>query len=397
MALKIGMRFAVFTHNILRRLLSFFDYLLWSFFDSESGKKIKTEKIKKILVLLINQEKGNVGGDFITLGVLNAFKKDNPGSKLWLLSDESTLKNFGRLRDIKVIKFKEGFNPDSLKKESFDALLFLNPGRFMIDDFYFIPYRIGFTNLSLKGFFTRQKILGYTRKIHNRISEHMVDMRFRMFEALGFKFREKKPFLEFTKEESEGAESFIKKNKLDEFIILHPGGKYVAEFYKKGKRAPHLWNLERYAEVADYFIERGYKIIITGTRDEQILFDEIRKHSKYKEQIISACGRLSIKEVGCLLKKSVLLIATDTSIIHLAYQDPINAKIVELMGPSIPEIAGAWPLNSDRNIILVDRGPAYKSMRKLPLKDNFNCLKNIKSSQVIKAAEELIRRHPAGN
>ena len=100
---------------------------------------------------------------------------------------------------------------------------------------------------------------------------------------------------------------------------------------------------------------------------------------------------MSIKEVGVLLKKSKLLIATDTAVVHLAYQEPINAKIVELMGPSIPEVVGAWPLNSPKHKILIDKGPCYRSMRKLPFKDNFNCLENIKVEQVIKAGEDLLK------
>ncbi|MEK6844950.1 MAG: glycosyltransferase family 9 protein, partial [Nanoarchaeota archaeon] len=220
---------------------------------------------------------------------------------------------------------------------------------------------------------------------------HMVGGRFKMFEALGFKFKEKKPFLEFTKHEEKNAENFIKKNKIKKFIVIHPGGKYVAESYNAGKWPPHLWNLDRYAEVADYFSEKGYKIIITGSKEEGILAEEIKKYSINKKQVIDACGKLSIKESGILLKKASLLIATDTAIIHLAYQEPINAKIVELMGPSLPEVVGAWPLNSPGHKILIDKGPCCRSMRKLPFKNNFNCLENIKVEEVIKAGEKLLQ------
>ena len=219
----------------------------------------------------------------------------------------------------------------------------------------------------------------------------MVNLRFKMFEALGFKFPEKKLIFEYSKNDEKNAKEFLTKNRIEKFIVIHPGGKYVAESYKAGKWPPHLWNLDRYAKVADYFSEKEYKIIITGSKDEEILANEIIIHSKNKNKIISACGKLSIKEVGVLLKKSKLLIATDTAIIHVAYQEPINAKIVELMGPSIPEVVGAWPLNNPKHKILIDKGPRCRSMRKLPFKDNFNCLKNIKVEDVIKAGEDLLK------
>ncbi len=379
----------IFIREYARKLFSLIDYLLWILFDSSKFKKIKTEKINKILIVLINQEKGNIGGDFITLGVLNCFKKQYPKIELSILSDDKTIKQFGKLNNIDLIEYKSKNILNEIKNKNFDAVLFFDPGKLRIKDFSFIPYKIGETESGLSGFLSREKF-GYTRKIHSRMRNHMVGGRFKMLEALGFKFPEKKLIFEYSKKDEENTNKFIKKNKIKKFIVIHPGGKYVAESYKSGKWPPHLWNLDRYAEVADYFVEKGYKIIITGSKEESILAEEIIKNSNNKKQIINACGKLTIKETGALLKKVNLLIATDTAIVHLAYQEPINAKIVELMGPSIPEVVGAWPLNSPRHKILVDKGLCCRSMRKIPFKDNFNCLKNIKVEQVIKTGEELL-------
>lgn len=374
----------------MRKSLSLIDYLLWILFDFSKFKKIETKEIKKILVILINQEKGNVGGDFVTLGILNHFKRESPEVNLSMLSDEKTIKQFGTSNNINFIEYSRKDSLEKLKKCNFDAVLFINQGELKVKDLFFIQYRIGETEFGLSGFLANEKF-GYTRKIHSRIRNHMVGGRFKMLEALGFKFPEKKLLFEYSKDDEKNTGKFIKKNKIKKFVVIHPGGKYIAESYKNGKWPPHLWNLDRYAEVADYFAKKDYKIIITGTKDEEILASEIKKYAKEKNKIISACGKLSIKEVGILLKKSSLLIATDTAIVHLAYQDPINVKIVELMGPSIPEVVGAWPLNSSRHRILVDKGRCCRSMRKLPFKDNYNCLKNIKVEDVIKAGEELLK------
>lgn len=379
-----------FIREYARKLFSLVDYLLWFLFDPAKLKKIKTGKIEKILVVLINQEKGNVGGDFITLGILNYFKKQYPKIELSILSDKKTIKQFGKLNNIDLIEYKSKNTLNEIKNKNFDAVIFLNQGELSVKDFSVIPYRIGETHFGISGFFKRGK-LGYTRKIHSRIKNHMVGGRFKMLEALGFKFPEKKLIFEYSKEDEKNANNFLRKNKIKKFIVIHPGGKYVAESYNAGKWPPHLWNLDRYSKVADYFAEKNYQIIITGNKDEEILANEIKKFSQQKNKIIGACGKLSIKEVGALLKKASLLIATDTAIVHIAYQEPINAKIIELMGPSLQEVVGAWPLNSLRHKILVDKGPCCRSMRKLPFKDNFNCLKNIQVEQVIKAGEELLK------
>ena len=376
-------------HESAKSFFSLVDYLIWTLFDFSKFKKIKTEKIKKILAVLINQEKGNVGGDFVTIGILNYFKTQYPEIEISMLSDEKTIKQFGHVQKINFIKYSGKESIKELKVQNFDAVLFFDLGKLKIKNFFFIQYKIGESEFGLSGFLSREKF-GYTRKVYSRIKNHMVGGRFKMFEALGFKFPEKKLIFEYSKEDENNADKFIKKNKIKKFIVIHPGGKYVAESYKQGKWPPHLWNLDRYAKVADYFSKKDYNIIITGTKEESILAEEIKKYSKNKNKIISACGKLSIKEAGALLKRSKLLIATDTAIVHLAYQDPVNAKIIELMGPSIPEVVGAWPLNSSRHKILVDKGPCCRSMRKLPFKDNFNCLKNIKVDDVIKTGEGLL-------
>ena len=374
----------IMLHKNLRKNISYLDWALWRI--SSKKENIKPSKIKKILVVLINQEKGNAGGDFATLGVLNCFKKNFPKKKIFLLSDKKTLNNLGSIKGIEII-LSDNFNLKELRKKNIDVVIFMNPGKFSPKNFNFIPIRVGFTARGIKGYFRRLNLKGYTLKIFNRLDEHMIDLRFKMFEGLGFKFKHKKLFLDVSEAEKKKANSFIKENKLKKFIIIHPGGKYVAESYKQGKWPPHLWNIERYSEVANYFVNKGFQIIITGSKDESSIAEEIRKNNP---KIINSCGKLALKEIGFLLTKTSCLVSTDTSIVHIAYQ--VDVPIVELMGPSIPEIAGAWPLNSPNHIILIDKGPCYKSMRKLPYKDNFNCLKNIKTEEVISAVNSLISK-----
>ncbi|MCH7567789.1 MAG: glycosyltransferase family 9 protein [Nanoarchaeota archaeon] len=374
-------------HELGRKVVSLIDYGIWLAFDTTKFKRIDSSSIKKILIVLINQEKGNVGGNFATLGVLNCFKKYHPKVDVAILADKRTVRQFDEVNKIRLIEYKGKETLGKIRKEGFDAVLILTPGDLTPFDLSFIPYRIGYTHLGISGFFRRKK-LGYTRKVYNKMNQHMVELRFKMLEALGFKFKQKKPFLEFTKLEEENVRKLLRRHKIKKFIIIHPGGKYVAEFYRRGRWTPHLWNLDRYAKVADYFAKKGYKIIITGSKDEEILTYEIIKNAIQKQKIISVCGKLSVRETGALLKKASCLIATDTAVVHIAYQ--IGVPVVELMGPSIPEVVGAWPLNSKKHKILVDRGPCYRSMRKLPFSDNFNCLKNIKTEDVIRAGEELI-------
>jgi len=376
-------------HEVSRTFFSSIDYLLWVALDPARFKVVRKKDINKILVVLINRKDGNVGGDFCTLGIMNNFHKEHPEVGLHILSDKKTLNQFGATPGIEKIEYKNRLTLEKIQKIKFDAVIMLHPNGLSVRDFSFIPHRIGKTALSFGSFFKLGNKFPYTRKVYNSLNQHMIELRFKMFEALDFEFTNKKPEIQFSRDESNKVNAFLKKSKLKNFIILHPGGKHVVETYKKGKIAPHLWPLERYAEVADNFSKRKYDVLITGSKEESVLAEEINKISK--KEIKNMCGKFSIKEIGVLLKKAKCLIATDTSVVHLAYQ--VGTPIVELMGPSLPEVVGAWPLNSPKHKILVDNGPCSRSMKKKECPEDIICLGEISANSVISAAEKLLKKH----
>tara|TARA_Y100000310_G_scaffold323579_1_gene384183 strand:- start:5681 stop:6859 length:1179 start_codon:yes stop_codon:yes gene_type:complete len=389
--LNMSRRLKTLLTQASRKGLLIVNLLMWLLLDGAKFTIIRRNKIKKLLFVLINQERGNVGGDFVSLGVLNDFKRQYPKVQVSLLSDKQTLKQFGGLQKVEEIEFKGKETLKKLKEKKFDAVILQSDGgRLQVSDLKFIPYRIGRTRYNYRKFLKKENF-GFTRKSYRLISKPMAVGRYEMFGELGYKFKEMKPFLYLTKKQEQKTDKFLKKNKIKNYVVIHPGGKFVVESLKKEKWAPHLWNLDRYAEVADHFSNKGYKVVVTGTKDEDLLFKEIKKRMRNKNKIVSACGLLSIREGAVLLKKSSLLIATDTAMVHIAYQGPVNAKIVELMGPSVPKSVGAWPMNDKRHRILIDKGPYYKSLRKLPLPNNYNCLKEISTEQVIRAGEALLK------
>ena len=126
-------RLKTYLYEFARKLFSLVDYVLWILFDITKLKKIKNEKIKKILIVLINQEKGNIGGDFVTLGVLNCFKKQYPKIELSILSDKKTIKQFGKLNNIDLIEYKSKNTLNEIKNKNFDAVLFFNRGKLKVN------------------------------------------------------------------------------------------------------------------------------------------------------------------------------------------------------------------------------------------------------------------------
>ena len=375
-------------HELGRYASTYIDYLIWLLIDMNKFKVIKTEEIDKVVVVLVNEDKGNVGGDFCLLGVMNYVKHAYPKVKLAILADSSTLKRFGEVPGIEMIEYKDKGTLEELKKKNIKAALFINIGELKSKDFKFIPYRVAPFYPSIGAIFRFGYKIGYTRKAFIPWGLHMVDICFRMFETLGFKFDKKDVEFYFSKEEEKKVEEFIKRNKLKKFIVIHPGGKFVVETLLKKKWPPHLWPLERYAEVADYFSNKGYKVLISGTKEENLLAEEIDKYSE--KGVMNCCGVFSISEMGALLSKAKLLISTDTSIVHIAYQ--VKVPIVELMGPSCPEVVGAWPIDSERNKILFDSGPCARSMKKTECPEDIICMENIKVKEVIEESEKMLNK-----
>jgi ADP-heptose:LPS heptosyltransferase len=374
--------------EIVRRATSRIDYFLWLLLDPTKFKKIKKDRIKKILSVLIGDKTMNLGGNFCTLGVLNYFREKNPEIEVCMLVDKFALKQFGEVPGIRFVEYKREETLEDLKKEGFDALLSYDLGDLKMTDFLWIPYRVSRLSSNPTDLFRFSKKMFVTRKINSPWKTHMVESRFKMLESLGFKFEKKELKFHFSKEESSKVESFLKEKKIEKFIILHPGGKFVVEALEEKKWPPHLWPFERYAEVADFFSEKGYKILVTGTKKESILAEKINEKSKTK--ITNCCGKFSIRETGVLINYSNALIATDTSIVHIAYQ--LKTPILELMGPSYPEMVGAWPSTSEKNKILFDNGPCAKSMKKTHCPDGRPCMNNISVKDVIDNTLSLLNQ-----
>jgi len=385
--MKLGIFRRKFTAliELLRRMSGLIDYFLWLVFDPSKFIIVKNKNIKKILIALVNEEAGNIGGDFCLLGVINCFKKTCPNIGVSILADKNTIKNFGDIPGINMIEYAGRKTLEKIKKEKFNAVFIVNSNELRIRDFIFIPYRVMIFYYSFRDLLNFNQKLFISRKPYIPWRTHMVDMTFRMFESLGFKFPKKQLIFHYSKNDELKVNKFLKKNKIKKFIIIHPGGKFIIDTLQRGKWPPHLWYLDRYAEVADYFSKKGYKVLITGSKKEKILADEINKKSKHG--VISCCG-FEIRESGYLLSKAKALIATDTSIVHIAYQ--VEVPIVELMGPSYPKIVGAWPLDSKKHIILFDSGPCSYSMKKIECPENIPCLGGISVKEVIAAADKLL-------
>jgi ADP-heptose:LPS heptosyltransferase len=96
------------------------------------------------------------------------------------------------------------------------------------------------------------------------------------------------------------------------YVCVHPGS----------RGSWRQWPVEHFAALADFCKEQGYEVVLTGTKDESAIIDNVIDHMNYTP--INTAGKTSIGSVGALIKDAALLISNCTGVSHMAaaFQTP---------------------------------------------------------------------------
>lgn len=128
------------------------------------------------------------------------------------------------------------------------------------------------------------------------------------------------PYIQVTPEDIAEAKTVIDMQK--PYIVIHPGAS------EKRRR----WQLEKFIETADYFAEKGFLIVITGTLEEKDITTALVSGMKHTARELA--GELSLSGLTGILSKASFVISNDTGPLHLARA--AGAKTVGLYwGPNL--------------------------------------------------------------
>ncbi|MBA2762635.1 MAG: glycosyltransferase family 9 protein [Segetibacter sp.] len=115
------------------------------------------------------------------------------------------------------------------------------------------------------------------------------------------------------------------------YVCIHPGS--------RGEE--RRWSPEYFAALADYCIERGFKVVVTGTKDEAAIVENVI--NRMKNQPINAAGKTTLGAIGVLIKNAFALVSNCTGVSHIASALKIRSIVISLDGE--PE---RWaPLNKE--------------------------------------------------
>ena len=180
----------------------------------------------------------------------------------------------------------------------------------------------------------------------------------------------------------------------EDYYVIFPG----ASTPKK------MWAIEKFAKVADY-IYREKKITgyVCGSRDEEWLFDKLKKAALPDTMLCNYMGKTGLLELGEVIRHAKFVISNDTSGIHYAAATDVPA--VCILGEY--NFGRFLPYDCDENhnkskmIICNSNMPCAKcAVGRMSAECNkcmaktgrYLCVDNISEDTVIKAVDELLHQ-----
>jgi len=143
------------------------------------------------------------------------------------------------------------------------------------------------------------------------------------------------------------------------------------------------WPLEHIVKLCESLKHRDIRAVVTGTEKD---LPQVNKLLNLAKDIkpINACGKTTVNQLACLIKKCACFISADSSPLHIAAA--MNTPIVALFGPTdyrrhLPAVKNCVVLKKD-----LPCSPCYKSKCK-----DKKCMKQITPDEVLRAVEKLLK------
>lgn len=104
------------------------------------------------------------------------------------------------------------------------------------------------------------------------------------------------------------------------YVCVHPGS----------RNALRQWSPCYFAALADYCAEHGYRVVLTGTRDEKYITAYVEDLMTHKA--VNLAGKTSLGVMAALIKHAHLLIANCTGVSHMAAATKTPSLIISMDG-----------------------------------------------------------------
>lgn len=315
--------------------------------------KVKPEEIRGILVIKLR----NIGDVLLTTPAFRALREAYPAAKIYAVvtsgtADMLTLnpnvdeviplkKGQGMLRELEFIKKVQALKADlaiNMTEGDRGAIMALLSGA---------RYRIG-VDPEGEGFFGKKYLYSQTvRYPQTRMHRALMDLG--LLAPLGIRADKPKLELCFSPDDKRAVEGLLKDGGIadgDRIAVVHPTSRWLFK----------CWRDEAAAGIIDYIEGRGIRAVLTSGPEKKELDKIAGIISLTKKKPVDLSGRLTLKQLAALIKRSVLYFGVDTAPMHMAAA--VGTPVVALFGPSDSKVWGPF---SDRAKVIA-------------LEDRFDCM-----------------------
>lgn len=252
-----------------------------------------------------------MGDVLLATPVLTAIKKKFPNCFLVMLVNTYTkeiIEGNPNVDEIIIYEPKETVSSltEKLKSCKFDTAVILYPRWYIA----LACYLAGIKNRIGVGYRWYSFLLNKRVYIHrSKVEKHELEYNFDLLELLDIKMQREMPFIVYGEKEKQFAKKILENNKIklsDKIIAMHPDS---------GKSAEN-WSTQNYAKLADALQNKGFKLVVSGTKSDKTIADEMISQMNAKPPIL--LGETSIKQLAALLEYCKLFISSSTGPMHLA-------------------------------------------------------------------------------
>ncbi|HEX9910236.1 MAG TPA: glycosyltransferase family 9 protein, partial [Desulfatiglandales bacterium] len=160
---------------------------------------------------------------------------------------------------------------------------------------------------------------------------HALDRGLRLLQALGIPDTQVLYDLPLGQEEERAAEQILVENGIrsdQPFVAINPVAKWPTK----------LWDAERFRELAECLLKKGFQVAFTGSKEDRPVIDEIA--CTLSSPVVRLDGRTSLKVLAAVYRSACVVVTTDTGPMHLAAA--VGTPVVALFGPTAPWRTGPY-------------------------------------------------------
>ena len=217
-------------------------------------------------------------------------------------------------------------------------------------------------------FFLNERIPAVSMQIH------ALDRGLRLLQALGIPDFQVLYDLPLGEEDERAAEQILIENgiQLDQpFIAINPVAKWPTK----------LWAVERFRELTECLLGKGFQVVFTGSKEDRPVLDEIT--CTLRSPAVRLDGRTSLKVLAAVYRSARVVVTTDTGPMHLAAA--VGTPVVALFGPTAPWRTGPY---GEGHVVLrvgVSCSPCFSKSCKTTEFEPMACMNRITVEQVVDA------------